>query len=61
MGYREAVELFGSTHTAYIAVGCWVTYLCSSQNGIYLSQRLASLGVRGVDEDVDLTLAGSAA
>lgn len=35
------VELFGSTHTAYFAVGCWVAYLCSGHNGIYLSQRLA--------------------
>jgi len=35
------VELFGSTHTVYIAVGCWVAYLCSGHSGIYLSQRLA--------------------
>jgi H+/Cl- antiporter ClcA/PII-like signaling protein len=36
------IELFGSTHTVYIAVGCWIAYLCSGHSGIYLSQRLAS-------------------
>lgn len=35
------VELFGSTYTVYIAVGCWVAYLCSGHSGIYLSQRVA--------------------
>lgn len=35
------VELFGADHTAYVAVGCWIAYLCSGHGGIYLSQRLA--------------------
>lgn len=34
------VELFGGEHTAYIAVACFVAYLCSGHSGIYLSQRL---------------------
>lgn len=34
------VELFGSTHAVYIAVGCFLAYLCSGHSGIYLSQRI---------------------
>jgi PII-like signaling protein len=34
------VELFGSTHTVYIAVACFLAYLCSGHSGIYLSQRI---------------------
>jgi len=34
------VELFGATHTVYIAVACFVAYLCSGHSGIYLSQRI---------------------
>lgn len=34
------VELFGGEYTAYIAVACFVAYLCSGHSGIYLSQRL---------------------
>jgi H+/Cl- antiporter ClcA len=35
------IELFGATHTVYIAVACFVAYLCSGHSGIYLSQRIA--------------------
>ncbi len=34
------IELFGSTHTVYIAVACFLAYLASGHSGIYLSQRL---------------------
>ncbi len=34
------IELFGATHTVYIAVACFVAYLCSGHSGIYLSQRI---------------------
>ncbi|TCM20410.1 H+/Cl- antiporter ClcA [Novosphingobium sp. PhB165] len=35
------VELFGATHAVPIAVACFVAYICSGHNGIYLSQRIA--------------------
>ena len=35
------IELFGATHTVYIAVACFIAYLCSGHSGIYLSQRVA--------------------
>ncbi len=35
------IELFGSGNTIYIAVACFVAYLCSGHSGIYLAQRLA--------------------
>jgi H+/Cl- antiporter ClcA/PII-like signaling protein len=35
------IELFGATHTVYIAAACFVAYLCSGHSGIYLSQRVA--------------------
>lgn len=34
------IELFGSTHTVYIAVACFLAYVCSGHSGIYLSQRI---------------------
>lgn len=36
------IELFGSTHAVYIAVGCFLAYLCSGHSGIYLSQRIGT-------------------
>lgn len=33
-------ELFGVTHSVYIAVACFVAYLCSGHSSIYLSQRV---------------------
>ncbi|CAM2883857.1 Chloride/fluoride channel protein [Methylobacterium mesophilicum] len=35
------IELFGATHGVYIAVACFLAYLCSGHSGIYLSQRIA--------------------
>lgn len=35
------IELFGAPYAVPIAVGCFVAYLCSGHNGIYLSQRIA--------------------
>ncbi|TCU11660.1 DUF190 domain-containing protein [Rhizobium laguerreae] len=34
------IELFGATHSIYIAVACFVAYLCSGHSSIYLSQRV---------------------
>ncbi|MCP8891676.1 chloride channel protein, partial [Sphingomonas faeni] len=35
------IELFGAAYAVPIAVACFVAYLCSGHNGIYLSQRVA--------------------
>ena len=35
-----AIELFGSEHAAYYAVGCFVAFLASGHSGIYGSQRI---------------------
>ncbi len=35
------IELFGSEYAVPIAVACFVAYVCSGHNGIYLSQRIA--------------------
>ncbi|HSI87300.1 MAG TPA: voltage-gated chloride channel family protein [Candidatus Methylacidiphilales bacterium] len=35
------IELFGATHSVYIAVACFLAYLCSGHSSIYLSQRVA--------------------
>ncbi|MBZ5759861.1 MULTISPECIES: voltage-gated chloride channel family protein [Rhizobium] len=35
------IELFGATHAVYIAIACFVAYLCSGHSSIYLSQRIA--------------------
>lgn len=34
------IELFGSTHIVYLAVACFLAYLCSGHSSIYLSQRV---------------------
>jgi H+/Cl- antiporter ClcA len=34
-------ELFGGSHTLYIAAACFIAYLLSGHTGIYLSQRIA--------------------
>lgn len=41
------IELFGSAYAVPIAVACFVAYLCSGHNGIYLSQRVAVPKVTG--------------
>ncbi len=35
------IELFGSAYAVPIVVACFVAYICSGHNGIYLSQRIA--------------------
>ncbi len=35
------IELFGATHSVYIATACFLAYLFSGHSGIYLSQRVA--------------------
>ncbi|MCX7318942.1 MAG: DUF190 domain-containing protein [Hyphomicrobiales bacterium] len=34
------IELFGAEHAVYIAVACFMAYLCSGHSSIYMSQRL---------------------
>jgi len=34
------IELFGSAHTVYLAVACFLAYICSGHTSIYLSQRI---------------------
>lgn len=34
------IELFGATHSIYIAVACFIAYLCSGHSSIYVSQRI---------------------
>jgi H+/Cl- antiporter ClcA len=36
------IELFGSQHTLYFAMACFISYVCSGHSGIYLSQRIAT-------------------
>ncbi len=50
------IELFGATHTVYIAVACFVAYLCSGHSGIYLSQRIAVPKTAGGELPPDISL-----
>lgn len=50
------IELFGAAYAVPIAVACFVAYLCSGHNGIYLSQRLAVPKVPTNDLLPDATL-----
>ncbi len=50
------VELFGGTYLVPIAVACFVAYLCSGHNGIYLSQRVAVPKMAGEDLPSGVTL-----
>jgi H+/Cl- antiporter ClcA/PII-like signaling protein len=50
------IELFGGAYTVPIAVACFVAYLCSGHNGIYLSQRVAIPKLTGSDLPPDATL-----
>lgn len=36
------IELFGATHTVYLAVACFLAYICSGHTSIYLSQRIGT-------------------
>ena len=44
------LELFGADAAAYIAVACFVAYLCSGRAGIYASQRPRSSIIASVLE-----------
>jgi H+/Cl- antiporter ClcA len=50
------IELFGAAYAVPIAVACFVAYLCSGHNGIYLSQRVAvpKVPADGLTPDVTL-------
>lgn len=45
------IELFGAADAVPMAVACFVAYLCSGHNGIYLSQRVAVAKGRGLVPD----------
>lgn len=42
------IELFGADHAPYLAVACFLAYLCSGHSGIYLSQRIGVAKVPGM-------------
>jgi H+/Cl- antiporter ClcA/PII-like signaling protein len=50
------VELFGSLHSVYIAVACFVAYLCSGHSSIYMSQRLGTPKTAAADIPPDLSM-----
>jgi H+/Cl- antiporter ClcA/PII-like signaling protein len=50
------IELFGAADAPYIAVACFVAYLCSGHSGIYLAQRLAVPKVGGDSLPPDIAL-----
>ncbi|MCJ2181956.1 voltage-gated chloride channel family protein [Novosphingobium sp. 1949] len=50
------VELFGGAHLVPIAVACFVAYVCSGHNGIYLSQRVGVPKTAGEGVPVGVTL-----
>jgi H+/Cl- antiporter ClcA len=50
------IELFGAAYAVPIAVACFVAYLCSGHNGIYLSQRVAVPKVPAARLTPDATL-----
>ncbi len=50
------IELFGATHTVYIAAACFIAYLCSGHSGIYLSQRIGVPKTNGGGITPDISL-----
>ena len=42
------IELFGVDHAPFLAVACFLAYLCSGHSGIYLSQRIGVAKVPGM-------------
>jgi PII-like signaling protein len=50
------VELFGSLHSVYIAVACFVAYLCSGHSSIYMAQRLGTPKTAAADIPPDLSM-----
>ena len=41
------IELFGAAHAPYLAVACFIAFLCSGHSGIYLSQRIGVSKIGG--------------
>jgi H+/Cl- antiporter ClcA len=41
------IELFGAQYAVYLAVACFLAYLCSGHSGIYLAQRIGTPKVSG--------------
>ncbi len=53
------MELFGATHSVYIAVACFVAYLCSGHSSIYLAQRVGvpkTAAARDLPPDIPVRL-----
>lgn len=49
------IELFGATHSVYIAIACFVAYLCSGHYSVYLSQRVGvpnTAAARDISPDI---------
>ncbi len=51
------IELFGSDHTLYLAMACFLAYLFSGHSGIYLSQRVGTPKVLHLSRHSERTLA----
>ncbi|MBB5577755.1 MULTISPECIES: voltage-gated chloride channel family protein [Rhizobium] len=51
------IELFGAMHTVYLAVACFLAYICSGHTSIYLSQRIGIVKSAAASHiPVDVTL-----
>ncbi|WP_022721776.1 DUF190 domain-containing protein [Rhodopseudomonas sp. B29] len=50
------IELFGAEHAVYIAVACFIAYLCSGHSSIYMAQRIGTPKTAGGNIPPDLTL-----
>lgn len=50
------IELFGSQHAVYIAVACFIAYLCSGHSSIYMAQRVGTPKTASGNIPPDLTL-----
>lgn len=50
------IELFGSLHAVYIAVACFLAYLCSGHSSIYMSQRLGRPKRASIDIPPDISV-----
>ncbi|MBU1307598.1 MAG: DUF190 domain-containing protein [Alphaproteobacteria bacterium] len=51
------IELFGAEHAVYLAVACFVAYLCSGHSSIYLSQRVGvpkTTTAKGIPADISV-------
>jgi H+/Cl- antiporter ClcA/PII-like signaling protein len=50
------IELFGSPHAIYIAVACFVAYLCSGHSSIYMAQRLGTPKIASSNLSPDMSV-----